>query len=86
MAAGLKFTNLPIPLIYYRFSKKNFERNNWRFLIAHMLIGWRGCWIVRASPIAYIGVKKPLIIGLLPFQLRYIVYRWLKAFDPRNRG
>jgi hypothetical protein len=84
-AAGLKFANLAVPLIHYRFTEKTFKRNNWQVLIAHLLIGWRGCWMVGASPFAYIGVTKPLIIGLLPLQLRYPVYRWLKNFDPREK-
>lgn len=83
--AGCKFANLDVPLIHYRFSKKTFERNNWQFLIAHLLIGWRGCWMVGCSPMAYIGTTKPLLIGLLPTNLRYVVYRWLSRFDPRQK-
>lgn len=81
--AGLKFANLAVPLVYYRFSEKNFARDNWRFLITHLLIGYRGCWMIGASPIAYIGVTKPLIIGLVPLSLRPKVYRFFKNFDPR---
>lgn len=83
-AAGLKFANLPIPLIYYRFTEETFKRNNLsQVAIPQVLMGWRGCWIVGASPIAYIGVTKPLIVSLLPPRLSQVVYRWLKAFDPR---
>ena len=84
-AAGLRFANLPEPLLYYRFSEQNFVRNNLPFLLAHVLIGWQGCWRVKASPLAYIGVTKPLLMGLLPMRLRYFVYRWLQRFDPRNK-
>ena len=82
-AAGLQFANLPEPLIYYRFSEKNFVRNNLQFLLAHVLIGWQGCWRVKAAPLAYLGVTKPLVLGILPPGLRYLVYNWLKQFDPR---
>ncbi|MDJ0900169.1 MAG: glycosyltransferase [Xenococcus sp. MO_188.B8] len=84
-AAGLQFTNLPEPLIYYRFSERNFVRNNLEFLLAHVLIGWQGCWLVKASPLAYLGITKPLVLGILPPGLRYLVYNWLKQFDPRTQ-
>jgi glycosyltransferase involved in cell wall biosynthesis len=80
----LKFANLALPLIYYRFTKNTFKRNNLRqVIIPSLLIGWKGCWMVGASPIAYIGVTKPLLIGLLPPSLRPSVYDWFKVFDPR---
>ena len=84
-AAGLQFANLPEPLIYYRFSENNFVRNNLQFLLAHVLIGWQGCWLVKASPVAYLGVTKPLVLGIFPPSLRYLVYHWLKQFDPRTK-
>ena len=85
-AAGLRFANLPEPLIYYRFSEDNFIRNNLKFLLAHVLIGWQGCWRVKATPLAYLGVTKPLVLGILPPDLRYLVYNWLKQFDPRTKA
>ena len=85
VAANLKFANLTTPLIYYRFSDNTFKRNNWRVQLTHLSIGWRGCWLVGASPFAYLGVTKPLVISLLPPSLRYVAYRWLKKFDPRER-
>ena len=85
-AAGLRFSNLPEPLIYYRFSEENFIRNNLKFLLAHVLIGWQGCWRVKASSLAYLGVTKPLVLSILPPSLRYLVYNWLKQFDPRTKA
>ncbi|MGK7950552.1 MAG: glycosyltransferase [Xenococcaceae cyanobacterium] len=86
VAANLKFANLTTPLIYYRFSDNTFKRNNWRVQLTHLSIGWRGCWLVGASPCAYLGVTKPLVISLLPPSLRSVAYRWLKKFDPRERA
>jgi glycosyltransferase involved in cell wall biosynthesis len=80
---GLKFANLPVPLISYRFTEKTFKRNNLQVLIPQVLMGWQGCWMVKAHPIAYIGVTKPLILGLLPPRLSNLLYGWLKTFDPR---
>ena len=83
--AGLKFANLPQPLIKYRFTDNTLQRNNWKVALVHLRIGWRGCWQVKASPIAYLGVTKQLIIVLLPPPLRVVAYNWLKQFDPRRK-
>ena len=84
--AGLEFANLATPLIYYRFTDNTLQRNNWRVALTHVVIGWRGCWMIKASPVAYLAVTKQLVIGLLPSPLRYIVYHWLKQFDPRTKN
>lgn len=83
--AGLKFANLPQPLIKYRFTDNTLQRNNWKVALVHVRIGWRGCWLVKASPIAYLGVTKQLVIVLLPPPLRVVAYNWLKQFDPRRK-
>lgn len=83
--AGLKFANLPQPLIKYRFTHNTLQRNNWKVALVHVRIGWRGCWKVKASPIAYLGVTKQLVIVLLPPPLRLVAYNWLKQFDPRTK-
>ena len=83
--AGLQFANLPQPLIKYRFSDNTLQRNNWKVALVHIGIGWRGCWQVKAYPIAYLGVTKQLIIVLLPPPLRVVAYNWLKQFDPRQK-
>lgn len=85
VTAGLIFANLSQPLIYYRFSDNTFKRNNWRVALAHVGIGWRGCWQVKAAPFAYLAITKQLVIVLLPPYLRTLVYNWLKQFDPRAK-
>ncbi len=84
--AGLEFANLPTPLIYYRFTDNTLQRNDWKIALIHVAIGWKGCWMIKASPFAYLAVTKQLVIGLLPSPLRYIAYHWLKQFDPRTQN
>ncbi len=84
--AGLELANLATPLIYYRFTDNTLQRNNWKVALTHVAIGWRGCWTIKASPVAYLAVTKQLVIGLLPPPLRYMAYRWLKQFDPRTQN
>ena len=84
--ANLQFANLPTPLIYYRFTDNTLQRNNWQVALTHVVIGWRGCWMIKASGFAYLAVTKQLAIGLLPSPLRYFAYHWLKKFDPRTQN
>lgn len=84
-AAGLKFANLPEPLLKYRFTGDYFNRNNLPALVDQVKIGWKGCWLIKASLIAYIGVTVPLIKGILPKSFGMVVSGVLKKFDPRNR-
>lgn len=84
-ANGLNFANLPEPLLKYRFTGDYFHRNNLSALLTQVKIGWKGCWQVKASPIAYIGVTIPLIKGLLPKRCGMIITKILKRFDPRNK-
>jgi glycosyltransferase involved in cell wall biosynthesis len=83
---NLHFANIATPLINYRFTEKTFHRNNLhQVIIPSVLIGWKGCWMIRTSPLAYVGVIKPLLIGLLPMQFRAKAYVWLNKFDPRAK-
>lgn len=84
--AGFQFANLPTPLIYYRFTNDTLQRNDWKVALTHVAVGWKGCWMIKASPIAYVAVTKQLAIGLLPPPLRYFAYHWLKQFDPRTQN
>lgn len=84
-AAGLKFANLPEPLLKYRFTGDYFNRNNLPALLTQVKIGWKGCWQVKASPIAYLGVAVPLVKGILPKSCGMFISSLLKKFDPRNK-
>jgi glycosyltransferase involved in cell wall biosynthesis len=82
---SLQFANLPEPLLKYRFTGDYFSKNNLAALITQVKIGWKGCWLIGASPLAYIGVTVPLIKGILPKSCGMVISRLLKKFDPRNK-
>ncbi len=84
--AGLGFANIPEPLLKYRFSDEYFRKNNLNALIDQVKIGWNGCRLVKASPIAYVGVAVPLIKGILPMKCGMAISAVLKKFDPRNNA
>jgi len=82
-AEGLRFANLPEPLIYYRFTDNYYNKNDLDTALDQVKIGWRGCRLVGAGPIAYIGVLAPLVRALLPRQLSKGLQKLLLKFDPR---
>lgn len=83
--AGLKFANIPEPLIKYRYADDYFEKNNFGNLVAQAKIGLKGCLMVNAKPIAYIGVLVPVLRGMLPKKMQRFVNNMLKKVDPRGR-
>lgn len=82
--AGLRFANLPEPLLKYRFTDDYYRRNDLEVAWLQAKIGWRGCWRTNAPWIAYIGVAVPLLRSLLPRRLNALVHRILEAVDPRR--
>jgi hypothetical protein len=83
-AEGLRFANLAEPLIFYRFTDDYFDKNDLDTALDQVKIGWRGCWLVGAGPIAYLGVLAPLIRALLPQPLSKVMQKVLNKFDPRS--
>lgn len=84
LKAGLRFANIGEPLIKYRFADSYFNRNSTKALLQQVWIGWKGCWLVKASPVAYIGVTVPLVRSVLPDRIQRYVAALQKRFDPRN--
>lgn len=83
-AAGLRFANIPEPLIYYRFTDDYYDKNDLGTALDQVQIGWRGCRLIGAGPLAYIGVMAPLIRALLPRTLSRWVQTLINRFDPRK--
>jgi glycosyltransferase involved in cell wall biosynthesis len=82
--AGLRFANLPEPLIYYRFTDDYYEKNDLDTAVDQVRIGWRGCRRIGADPIAYIGIFAPLVRALLPRSLGKFMQGLLHRLDPRR--
>ena len=84
-AEGLRFANLAEPLIFYRFTDDYYQKNDLGTAIDQVKIGWRGCRLIGAGPIAYFGVLAPLIRALLPRSMSKLMQRLLHKFDPRSK-
>lgn len=83
-AAGLQFANIAEPLILYRFTGDYYRKNDWRVAYDQARIGWRGCKLVGAGPVAYLGVMAPLVRALLPGPVQKLIHRVMNRFDPRR--
>jgi glycosyltransferase involved in cell wall biosynthesis len=83
--AGLKFANIPEPLLLYRFTDAWFDKNNSSVLWQQVKMGWRGCRMLKLGPFAYIGTAFPLFKILLPKKAGMKLSGLIKRIDPRNR-
>lgn len=82
---GLKFANLPEPLLRYRFSAESMRRTSWNKAWQQARIGWNGCHMIGASPIAYVGVAYPLVAQAFPVGVRSWMRGATRRLDPRSQ-
>ena len=82
--AGLTFSNIPEPLLYYRFTDENIKKNNIKVGYYRFKVGYNGLREVGGSPIAYVGIFIPFIRALLPYPLNVWMYKALEKFHPRK--
>lgn len=83
---GLRFANLPEPLLRYRFSQNTLRRNDLRAMWQQVRVGWQGCRMTAAPPLAYLAVGMPLVEAMLPSWLRLRLAGLKRRLDPRNRA
>ncbi len=85
VAAGLKFENIPTALIKYRVTEDYFKKNGLKNQIAQFKIGLKGCKLVKANLIAYVGLLVPIVRGLLPNKIRKPLLVIFERLDPRRK-
>jgi glycosyltransferase involved in cell wall biosynthesis len=86
LQGGLRFANIPEILLKYRFTGDYYERNDLQVAWNQAKMGWRGCWRVGASPVAYAGVGVPVLRALLPQRMNAFLHRQLHRIDPRRKS
>jgi glycosyltransferase involved in cell wall biosynthesis len=84
LEGGLRFGNVPELLLKYRFTENYYKRNDFGVAWEQAKMGWKGCWRIGASPIAYLGVGVPVLRSMLPRKLNEFVHRKLHIVDPRR--
>jgi glycosyltransferase involved in cell wall biosynthesis len=85
LKAGLRFANLPEPLVYYRFTPSSHRKQTLRRAFEQAQIGWNGCWMLKAPWWQYLAVMVPIVRAIFPPSLSHLIYRCLAPFDPRKR-
>lgn len=83
-AAGLKFGNVPRPLIEYRFTSETHKRQSRRGAWQQGLIGFRGSRLIGLSLWKQLACFAPFARSLLPTSMRHHAYRVMQKFDPRK--
>ena len=81
---GLKFHNIPEPLIQYRHDHESFARYDMRTALRQFRIGLRGCWRLKTGLRSYAALFVPLIRSAFPVGLRKKLHGITKHFDPRG--
>lgn len=82
---GLRFHNLPEPLLYYRFGQHTHKKQPPRLAWEQAMIGYKGSKKL-GVPIAHrLACFIPFIRSLLPTYLQHAMYKVLSPLDPRRR-
>ncbi len=83
---GLKFYNVPEPLLNYRFTDNYYEKNSSKVAWAHTKVGFKGLLSIKSiSVMSYIGVVVPLFRSLLPDFLSKRFHKLMNLVDPRKK-
>ncbi len=84
VAGGLKFANIPEPLLHYHFSEATMRRNHIGAMLDQVKIGLRGCRLVDAPLHAYLATCVPLVEAAMPNWLRLRIAGLKARVDPRR--
>lgn len=82
---GLKFHNLPEPLLYYRFGEHTHKKQPPKLAWEQAMIGFRGASRLRLPLVQRLACFLPFVRSLLPSGLQHALYRVLSPLDPRRR-
>jgi glycosyltransferase involved in cell wall biosynthesis len=82
--AGLVLANLPEALVRYRYAEDTVQRAGFAATWDQVRIGLRGCRLVGAPLLAYVGVCAPLVESALPRGLRMWLQSVKARIDPRS--
>lgn len=81
---NLEFANLDVPLIYYRATDDYYKKNDYTVQLNQVKLGFKGAFLVKSSPIAYIGITVAFFKGILPIKLRKPISIVFRKIDPRQ--
>lgn len=82
---GLKFSNIQMPLIYYRFDHITHRKQSLELAIQQVKIGLNGCKMLKLPWWQKAAVTTPVWRAILPSSFQHFIYKFMSLFDPRNR-
>lgn len=82
---GMKFYNIPEPLILYRFTQNTHDKQTFQLMFAQSIIGYKGVLSIKQPYWKAMACFIPFIRSLLPNKIQHYVYMMMKKLDPRQR-
>lgn len=83
-AHGLRFYNIPKPLLLYRFTQNTHTKQSVKFAFEQAAMGFKGASLLNMPIWKRAACFVPFFRSLLPFRLQHIMYLALRRFDPRK--
>jgi glycosyltransferase involved in cell wall biosynthesis len=83
--AGLRFENIPEPLLLYRFNTKTHKKQPVSLALEQALIGYKGANQMGMALWKRVACFLPFFRSLLPSKLQHSVYIALRRLDPRYK-
>lgn len=74
-AAGYRCYNIQEPLYRMRNDKNALNRRKYKYRVNSVYVRLKGCRMLHLGPICYMKAFKPMIIGLIPAQVRKSIRR-----------
>lgn len=81
---GLKFYNLPVPLLLYRFTQNTHTKQSVKLAFDQAIMGFRGASLLNMPIWKRVACFVPFLRSLLPSRLQHLMYLGLRRFDPRK--
>jgi glycosyltransferase involved in cell wall biosynthesis len=83
---GLRFHNLPEPLLFYRFGIHTHKKQTTKLAWKQAMIGYKGAKKINL-PVRYrFFCFLPFLRSLFPTKVQHYLYKIFKPFDPRRRS
>jgi glycosyltransferase EpsE len=85
LSHGLKMANIPEPLIRYRVNQNHLGKRGMAYRKIDAAVRWHGLKAMGVSlPVRIYAASIPLLLGLMPYQLKKFAFRYRDRLDPRH--
>ncbi|MFW6335220.1 MAG: hypothetical protein ACOC0W_08105, partial [Desulfosalsimonas sp.] len=84
-SCGLKFANIPEPLVLYRFSHETHRKQPVKLAWQQARIGYSGACLLEMAWWKKAACFEPFLRSLLPGPMQHMVYKGLRMIDPLYR-